>query len=325
MSEMYQDDVYGSIAIGHQLLIDLMKSRAIRRLQGVSQAGASSLVRNGRSVTRYEHSVGVMSLVGRLGGSEIEQAAGLLQDVSHTAFSHTVDYVFGDRQEEFHERIFAKVVENSDLPEILARFSLTWNDLFTPSNLIRVDAPSPLLCSDRIDYTLRDLVRFGHISADEAQQFVKSLEFVDEIIVVTDIDQAWKFTQWYGYLVGEIFMNPVELYAHDQLASIIRTGLACGVLLESDLMETDEVVSNKLLADTKHGLSEAFRALKDNHISVDSAEKGKVVHSKARVVDPPVMHNGKVAPLSSLKVEVEKLSSEIRRKAHDGVRVGDTM
>src|SRR5438552_18945322 len=100
-----KDEVYGEHEVNEDLLLDLLASNAVKRLAAVSQAGASSLVRRGRSVSRLEHSVGVMLLTRMLGGTVMEQAAGLLQDVSHTAFSHTVDYVFKDRKEEFHENI----------------------------------------------------------------------------------------------------------------------------------------------------------------------------------------------------------------------------
>ncbi len=190
-----RDDVYGSIVLDDELLEELIDSRAVQRLKLVTQAGASSLVREGRSVTRYEHSVGVMLLTRMLGGSVTEQAAGLLQDVSHTAFSHTIDYVFDDRREEFHERIFEAVVEKSDVPGILANYGLTWRQLFRSDNLKRVDVPAPMLCADRIDYTLRDLVRFGRIQVTEARAFADSQELRYDKIVVTSQGQAWDFVQ----------------------------------------------------------------------------------------------------------------------------------
>ncbi len=119
-----------------------------------------------------------MALTAKLGGHVQEQAAGLIQDVSHTAFSHTVDYVFGDRREQFHEDIFASVVGASDLPGILRKHDHTWERLFSATNLKIVDAKAPLLCADRIDYTLRDLVRFGHVKRSDASEFLKTLRFV---------------------------------------------------------------------------------------------------------------------------------------------------
>ncbi|MDQ3151021.1 MAG: HD domain-containing protein [Actinomycetota bacterium] len=321
MSELL-DDVYGLVTVTGGLLTDLLNSRAVQRLERISQAGASSLVREGRSVTRYEHSVGVMNLVARLGGSETEQAAGLLQDVSHTAFSHTVDYVFGDRQEEFHERIFKTVVERSDIPSILASHGLTWHQLFAPHNLIRVDVPSPLLCADRIDYTLRDLVRFRHISVTEAQAFVESLEFKDNNVVIVDKEQAWAFVEWYNYLVSEIFMNPLELYAHDELARIIREGLKLGVLLESDLLGTDDLLVGKLMSDKNNRLAKLFKELKNTQdIIIGEVSEARRVHSKARVIDPLVARDGDVVPLSILRPEVRLLSTDIRRKAREGILI----
>lgn len=316
------DDVYGPVTLASKLLVELLESKAIQRLKDVSQAGASSLVRKGRDVTRYEHSVGVMNLVGILGGSDVEQAAGLLQDVSHTAFSHTVDYVFGDRKEEFHERIFEAVIEKSDLPQILKRYGLSWQTLFSAQNLVRVDAPSPLLCADRIDYTLRDLIRFGRVSVTEARAFVASLEFRDGVVVSTDEDLAWSFVQWYHFLVSEIFMNPLELYAHDELARIIRNGLKSGVLEESDLLETDQVVIAKLLSDKLHGSADAFEKFRHtSEVEVSNTKKARRVYSKARIIDPPVLHKGEVIPLSTLRTEVEHLALEIRKKASDGILV----
>ena len=41
----------------------------------------------------FEHSLGVYLLLRRLGADRREQVAGLLHDISHTAFSHAVDFL----------------------------------------------------------------------------------------------------------------------------------------------------------------------------------------------------------------------------------------
>lgn len=94
--------IYGVYKI-EQVLEDLINSKPVQRLRGGHQGGASYLVNPKWNVTRYEHSVGVMLLIRKLGGSLEEQIAGLLHDVSHTAFSHVVDFALDQKAENYHE------------------------------------------------------------------------------------------------------------------------------------------------------------------------------------------------------------------------------
>jgi hypothetical protein len=83
-----KDPLYGSFKIKEKVLLDLLKSQPVQRLKGVSQQGFPK--RETKTdfpiFTRYEHSVGVMLLLRRLNASVEEQVAGLIHDVSHTAF-----------------------------------------------------------------------------------------------------------------------------------------------------------------------------------------------------------------------------------------------
>ncbi|MGC8537910.1 MAG: HD domain-containing protein, partial [Candidatus Micrarchaeia archaeon] len=91
------DPVYGGFEIENEAIIDLMKSKPMERIKHISQQGIPREF-NFKGATnhgRYEHCVGVMLLLRKLGASDEEQIAGLLHDVSHTAFSHTADMVFG--------------------------------------------------------------------------------------------------------------------------------------------------------------------------------------------------------------------------------------
>jgi HD superfamily phosphohydrolase len=317
---LIRDDVYGCQEIGEPVLLNLLWSRAVNRLRHVSQAGATSLVRPGRSVSRYEHSVGVMLLTRALGGSVLEQAAGLLQDVSHTAFSHTIDYVFGDKKEEFHESIFRSVVMDSDLPEILSCHGLDWQHLFEPSNLRIVDVPAPGLCADRIDYTLRDLVRFGHIEAADACGFVDALSVIDDVVVCTREDAAEQFVRWYAYLVEQLFMNPLELYVHDEFAAILRDAIRDGLIGRNDLVGVDSEILNKLKAHPALRVRlDALLSTKE--VVADDRLGGHRIYSKARTIDPPVLAGGKVVPLSYLRPEMGSLWTNIVKISKEGLAV----
>jgi len=315
-----EDEVYGPHSVQEPLLLDLLGSQAIQRLRHISQAGASSLVRTGRSVTRFEHSVGVMLLTRFLGGTTLEQAAGLLQDVSHTAFSHTVDYVFRDREEQFHENIFEVVLSNSDIPSTLARHGLHWRNLFEPANLRIVDAKAPLLCADRIDYTLRDLVRFGHINAGDAQNFIQTLSFQDTVIVCSDVDSAERFVRWYAYLVENLFMNPLELYAHDEFAAIIRSALQQNVLTINDLRDVDATVVSKL---ELHCWSrERLATLRTTKkVALGDGVGARRVFSKGRIINPPILCEGSWVPLSHLRPDIEALWKNIVTVSSEGLLV----
>lgn len=89
------DRVYGRRRCAEPVLLDLLGSPAVRRLARIDQSGVGSVVfAAARRVSRLEHSVGVMLLLERFGAGVEEQAAGVLHDAAHTAFSHVVDYAW---------------------------------------------------------------------------------------------------------------------------------------------------------------------------------------------------------------------------------------
>ncbi|MBI5563384.1 MAG: HD domain-containing protein, partial [Chloroflexi bacterium] len=83
----YHDRIYGDFEIDQPVLLDLMQTRAMQRLHGVLQHGITGLIGITRPTSRFEHSLGVMGLVRRFGGTLDAQIAALLHDISHTAFS----------------------------------------------------------------------------------------------------------------------------------------------------------------------------------------------------------------------------------------------
>jgi HD superfamily phosphohydrolase len=116
----YVDAVYGSTSFTEPMLLELLQSDAMERLRSVLQHGITAVLEITRPIPRFEHSVGATSLVQRAGGSVWEQAAALLHDVSHTAFSHVADFVFGGSRSYHEEKRREWMAQSRHLLEAVA-------------------------------------------------------------------------------------------------------------------------------------------------------------------------------------------------------------
>src|SRR5690348_1533614 len=113
-SMRWKDRVYGDSEITDEGVLGLIGVPTFQRLRGVYQAGPSAIAFSFKDVTRFEHSLGVYLLLERLGASRKEQIAGLLHDISHTAFSHAVDFVVTSDEQDHHERLKPVMLDRPD-------------------------------------------------------------------------------------------------------------------------------------------------------------------------------------------------------------------
>src|SRR6476660_7504755 len=122
MVETHHDKLWGKITLAQPVLRELVASAPVQRLKHIHQAGASYyLLPEERGGTRFEHSLGVLYVLQQMGAGIEEQIAGLLHDVPHTVFSHTVDIVFPSDEHNFHERFQHDVIMESEIPSILSK------------------------------------------------------------------------------------------------------------------------------------------------------------------------------------------------------------
>lgn len=224
---------------------DLINSAWVKRLGRIHQSGAIFLVNPNICHTRLEHSIGVMLLIKHLGGSELEQVAGLLHDISHTAFSHVGDYVFDIIEENYHEQVFENVLRSSDIPEILSWHGYHIDEIINGTFSI-LEQEIPKLCADRLDYTLRDSYHAGLISRKEVKDFIKYLSIEDGIIVIENAEKAEWINNLYRKLIDEVFNLPLHIYANRKLTELIKTGLQRNELVHGDLLKDDTYLLNKI-------------------------------------------------------------------------------
>ncbi|MBE9602584.1 HD domain-containing protein [Pedobacter sp. MC2016-24] len=272
------DILYGNVELP-DIFKDLLQTKALKRLAGIHQSGAIFLVNPDLSHSRLEHAIGVTLLIRLLGGTELEQIAGLLHDLSHTAFSHVGDYVFENKEENYHEQVFADVLIHSEIPGILAKYGYH-PDQIIEGDFAILEQPLPALCADRLDYTLRDAVHAGLISRQAAKSFLQYLNLNEGHMVVTDEAQSLWINEVFKQLNLEVFNLPLYVYANQQMAILIRDFLTSGFLKKEDLFKDDTFLLNKIRSNSLG--YEAVKAIKLHKGYTEFLKKGAAIQIKPR-------------------------------------------
>ncbi|MGW5951814.1 HD domain-containing protein [Bacillus mycoides] len=316
------DVIYGEFKVD-KVLEELILSKHVQRLKGVHQAGASYLMNEKWNVTRFDHSVGAMLLIKKLGGSVEEQIAGLLHDVSHTAFSHVIDYVFDNENESYHEEIFSAVVKNSEIPAILSKHGYNYEDiLLDDSKWTLLERSAPELCADRVDYTLRDMYTYGYVSLEEAQNFLEDLIAVNGKMVLQNIEIAEWFTKTYYKEVIDFFMKPINIYGNDMLAKTLKLALHKKIIHPDDFLLEDHELITKLQLCKDQEVDALLRKVHPSiEVKEDRNEYDLHQKNKVRLIDPPLLREGEVVRSSVVSEKIRQMSDIAYEKAIRGMYV----
>lgn len=278
------------------------------------------------NVTRFEHSVGVMLLIKKLGGSIEEQIAGLLHDISHTAFSHVIDFVLDNPEQDFHDQIFEKVIQSSEIPSVLQKHGFNLLSILPIEKWSLLEQPLPSLCADRIDYTLRDLSTYNMISLDEACKFVDELKVIDSKICLKTVKAAeWCVKAYYTEVI-DFFLHPLNVYGYAILTDILKIAMAKQIIHMDDLLSDDETVWKKVIDSKDHELLQKMKGI-GKKMTNDEGDYDIHQKKKVRIIDPFVLvGNGRIKKATELSTKVRELNEYALEKSLKGtfVRVLNT-
>ena len=283
----WTDRVYGDVEIDDPEVIDLIACPTFQRLKGIRQAGPSALAFPFKSVTRYEHSLGVYLLLGRLGADRREQVAGLLHDISHTAFSHAVDFVFATEEQDHHEGLKPEFLQRPDIVTALTALGFTPDEFFDDSIYPLLEQPLPWLCADRVDYFFRDSLACGVTQPDQVDRFLDHLKVEDRLIVFDDETLAREAADHFAVMNRDWWASPTEAFIYNEFATALNAGLECGSLRPADFLEDDAFVFQKL----RESHHPEIKVPLDRviHFREDAlANYRPKVRPKVRWLDPPV-------------------------------------
>lgn len=304
----YQDLIYGTVEISEPVLLELLQTDALQRLDQVMQHGITGLIGLTDPVSRLDHSLGTLLLVRRLGADLPEQIAALLHDVSHTAFSHVIDYVVDDHDgQSYHDKMKAAYVAETAVPKLLARYGYEWQLLIQEEKFTLLEQPAPRLCADRLDYFLRDSQGLGLADPADIKRVLAHLRVrftaAGPRIVVDDLDVARWLGQTFMAADDKSWANFREVGLYELTAQAIRRALAIGLITTADFWLTDAQLWQKLQAGSDTKLQQWLSLVNlETRFVWDEVQPTFWVSTKLRAIDPDVMleDGGEIRPLSHL-------------------------
>lgn len=301
----YTDRVYGDFEIDEPVVLELINSKTLQRLKEIDQAGYFEPHFPGTAHSRFEHSIGVYLLLKMYGAPIEEQIAGLIHDVSHSAFSHCIDYVLdaGSEKEHNHQdNVFDEFVRKSEIPEILKKYNLDLEYILDDKNFPLKEKDLPDLCADRIDYSLRTATVFKEI--ENGEYFINNLLAENGKWIFKNFESAEKYAELFLKLNTDYYAGLPSAVMFRTVGDYLRYALSKNYISETDLYTTDKIVLEKIEPHTKTDsqLSLLFDRM-NNKIGFRNDPNGYngKVFCKSRVVNPLCWHEEKIKRVSDVK------------------------
>lgn len=308
------DKIYGKVKITSPILIELIKSAPMQRLKKIAQCGIPNKYYHIISGNRFDHCVGVMLLLKQLGATEEEQVAGLLHDVSHTAFSHVIDWVVGTGQtEDYQDNQHAMFINGREISKILKKYKIDTQRIANYHHyfsLLEKDIPD--LCADRVDYALREF------SLTVSKRLVKALAVKENGIVFMNEKYALEFARNYAKRQKVHWGGYEAVVRYSILAKILKSALKLKIIIMKDFLKNDAYIINKLIKSKDKEILETLKVLKNK--SLINLPKGeKIVQKKFRFVDPLFLRNGSLQRLSAVNKQYKLELEQARKENSQGI------
>lgn len=308
-----KDPIYGDFKITSPVIIELINSKPVQRLKKISQFGPPDKYYHLKNYSRYEHSIGVLFILITLKADEEEQIAGLLHDISHTAFSHVTDWVLGSSQtEDYQDKHHSRFMQNQEIKAALIKYKFDPLKITDYKRFRLLERNIPDLCADRIDYALKEF--FPII----ARRCFSALTVYKNKIVFKNKKSALLFANnflnkqtkhWGGY-------EAVTRYS--LFAKALKYALANKIIEVNDLMNDEESIIMKIenISDIK--IRRLLFLLKKKDLSFLPKSK-KIAYKKFRYVDPEFLDGSNSVRLSSVDKEFREEIKKVKTENNRGV------
>ncbi len=279
------ETMYGSTTIREPVLLDLIRSDAFERLKRIRQYGVTWFILDEYEYTRHEHSLGVFYLVQKYGAPLDEQVAALLHDVSHTAFSHVGDYIYGHirsetaMQDEMHEQY----IVDSGLMKILQKhgFSHAITEEAKKSQPC-YEQDKPNICADRLEYVLNGALIEGIFTEQDIRDILQHIHFKKETWFFDNVTLAKKYAKASVQLPEMRWGAAWHAFTYNCMAKALLKAIKINLISFDEIkFSTDDVLWNKINTSTDPDIKLQMQRLKkwQTTFKVVSEDQGDMIRS----------------------------------------------
>ena len=313
-----KDIVYGTNKIEEPVILKLIKQPEIQRLKKITNYGVPKkyYFSEWPDFSRYEHSIGVMILLNKLGASIEEQIAGLLHDISTPALAHVTDWVLGNGKagdESYHDNLHKIIVDRSKIPDILKKYGFDSREILDFDSFSLLERPTSKLCADRIDYSLRQFMYYKNPKI--TKECLNNLSVENGEIVFNNRTSASQFANGYLECQIEHWGSKKVVKKYHNFSKILKYALDKNIICEKDFFGNDGTIIGKLEKSDDKKIKELLIKLQ-KHENVDN--KKEKVYKKFRHVDPAIK-GGKV--LSSVDKKFASKLKHYKKLSRGGMEI----
>lgn len=322
---LFVKTIHGDMIVEDSMLIELINSKPFERLKHIRQHGTSDFNHPTRlTYHRYDHSLGVMFMIAKHGGSLKSQAAGLLHDISHTAFSHAADplYMGSFRKGAYQDKVHPKFLLKWGVAGILKKYDFSVEDM-DPEHDQMLDQPSPKLCGDRLEYNLVTGVIDGNFSKRDQECMEAHLFYEEgrwffddvEVAKILAMNSLWETENRWGSAQSLL----TGVWTSEILAEALRRRIVTVDEIEYD--KSDDELWARFAKEGNSYIKTRMKWIADPKKYFDlkpGHKKAMIMHGKYRGINPLIKVNGEFKVLSDIDPEFKKKFEEGKAIAEKG-------
>lgn len=245
-------------------------------------------------ISRYDHSLTVALITYRLTHDKKATLAGLFHDIATPCFSHVIDYMNKDYEnQESTEEFTEHILKNDNyLIKCIEEDYLSIEDIVNFKKYSIVDNDRPKVCADRIDGVILTGIGWTkNISKSDIKNIIEDMgifinEFGEEEIGFTNESVAKRVTGISESIDAFCHSNE-DNYMMELLASITRLSIKKGYLKYEELYSlTEDEIFRRFIEIDDEELNElliTFSSIKKDQIPIIQLPKVKIRELKPLV------------------------------------------
>lgn len=227
----YKDNIFGIATKIEGLELEIVKSREIQRLKGIHSSGARYIVSPVKH-SRFEHSMGLFSLMHYFNRTREERVAALVHDVGHLPFSHSLEDLF-DSKKGIHHDLNKKIIIYGKLSALMKKYGVDAEEIY---KIVEGIKESPIrtrksISADHLDNHIRDTIYLG------VNKYTPSKILSETRIVNNNINETLLAGRALCY---RIYKNNTRLFNSIIGYSMVLRHL---IVLEKELFDVDKLMN----------------------------------------------------------------------------------